>query len=1129
MALPVTITGISTAVAPVGPFKATNGNYYFFGRDGTTATTLQAYKAGSNLVYTITQLTTSASNWGNGVTTARTFQTFTSRSSDTSITSVAWTIGKVGSPTDNITADIYLVNTGTNLPTGSSLGTSTAIAASSFTTSPVERTFTFGTAVTISPSTRYAVVFSRSGAVDAVNYLRDYTSAAGANADSSQGSGYWNSTTTVWSYITTDRPLKVFGSFAAGEPDQAWSSIATKTGFTTAILNIAGYQVGNTIHLVVNDGTVSTSMATKYLSFNAATDTFLTTTETVLAAGVVTGTATAGWGASLVVRSNGNAVIFYNGAVVTSRARLYYRERTGVNTYGTAVRVDDNGTTDNTTPVAVLGAANRVHFFWSIGTTSTGYRTLSAANALPTGASSTSMVAPGDGVSYDRSGTIKVVITSNGNGAQTTARFDSSDAPTVTFANQSIADATIPHRIGTFPDTDDVTIVYRSSADSDLYSIKSTDDGATFGAPVSFFVGTVSNTDLTVSRSSSGSVYVRGSDNVVGYIVNDNGTLKYNEQALLAGVTGNLVATEAGDTAELAGEVVAAGSIDVALAATEAGDTATFTAAVEAPAVTGDLVATEASDTAALNAAVVWLARLSAVETADTAALASTVTWNAALQATEAADAAAFAATTRWDAKLVATEAADSAVFTATVFVTVTAELAATEAADTAAFTAATRTDAALNAVEAADSAALNANTAWTARLATIEAADLATFDANLTWRANLAAIEAADTSALNAATQWNARLAAIEAADIAAIDADIIASGSLVATEAADTAAFTAGIYATGRLLATEAADTSAITGQIVGAGQTAWLTAIETADAAALNAAVTGIVAAIGAIEAADLSALNGATAWAARLAAIEAADAASLNAATAWSARLAAIEAADTAALTGSATHAAALVATEAADSASIYAGNGWFANLAAIEAADTAAINATIRLEARLAAIETGDSAAINAGIYATGTLLASEAADTAAIAATTAWNSTLAAIETADTAAITATTRMEARIAAIEAADSAAINGRLGIVTQLAAIEAADSAAIRANVTNVILGRLAATEASDRSAIIAYVPTAGKVYDTYSIVAHRKPPTNIIGADVPMDLIAQQAASASRIARKTQNQNRDARK
>lgn len=45
MALPTTITGIDLGCRVLGPFKSSGGNYYLFGRDGTTATTLQAFKS----------------------------------------------------------------------------------------------------------------------------------------------------------------------------------------------------------------------------------------------------------------------------------------------------------------------------------------------------------------------------------------------------------------------------------------------------------------------------------------------------------------------------------------------------------------------------------------------------------------------------------------------------------------------------------------------------------------------------------------------------------------------------------------------------------------------------------------------------------------------------------------------------------------------------------------------------------------------------------------------------------------------------------------------------------------------------------------------------------------------------
>ena len=327
---------------------------------------------------------------------------------------------------------------------------------------------------------------------------------------------------------TTATTLQAFKSTA---PDVSWASIATKTGFTTAILNVQTYQFGDVIHILVQDGTASTLQATKYVSFNMANDTFLATTETVSAAASVTGaTNVGGFTCSLVVRSSGEVVAFYNGVSTktssTLYSRVYYRRRTGVNTYGTETEVDAVTAVNNSLPIAVLGAADRVHFLFAAAGL-TGLRTLSAANALNTYATN-AQTPPGDAVSYDRAGTTKVVITTNAT-AQGTFYFDSSDNPTVNTASQSIAAATIPHRIGVDTVNDDVTICYRSSADSDLYVIKSSNDGVTFGAPVSAFVGTVASADANLSRSPSGSMYTRVGNVVVGYVVNDNGTLKYNE------------------------------------------------------------------------------------------------------------------------------------------------------------------------------------------------------------------------------------------------------------------------------------------------------------------------------------------------------------------------------------------------------------------------------------------------------------------------------------------------------------------------------------------------------------------------------------------------------------------------
>jgi hypothetical protein len=512
--------------------------YYFFGRDGTTATTLQAFKAlSSGYVVTGTGTAGGATACGSTASNYRHAQTWTTDAAAAPISDISFIVGKVGSPTENVRVEIFATSAGA--PTGTALATSNVVAAASIIAGGSLTIFSFPTPFVPSASTQYAAVFTKATTTsDASNYYQIYAAAASGTSTYAGGNRYTGSSTN-WLSQTNDWSV-VINALAPGAPDTSWASIATKTGFTTAILNLAGYQVGSIIHLLVNDGTASTLFATKYVSFDASTDTFLATIETVSAAVAVTGQiAGAGAGASLVVRGNGEVVAFYSGVQAkvsgTFRAHVYYRRRTAVNTWSTETMVDPNTAFDNNFPVAILGAADRVHFVWA--NPNSAYRTLSAANALNTSGTSASALSPVDGVSYDRAGTTKVVFISGGT-TQLVGRFDSSDNPTPSFITAASAvNNSNPHRVGADPVTGDVSIIYRNAADSDLYTIKSTDDGATFGTAVSFFVGTVAAVDTNASRSASGSLYSRAGYDVVGYIVNDNGTWKYNESVVRAPAT----------------------------------------------------------------------------------------------------------------------------------------------------------------------------------------------------------------------------------------------------------------------------------------------------------------------------------------------------------------------------------------------------------------------------------------------------------------------------------------------------------------------------------------------------------------------------------------------------------------
>ena len=529
MALPVTITGLSTIIAPVGPFK-------------------------SSVIAPVASLTSGSTStlWGADTSNEQRAQEIQAPTTGP-LSSIQFKMGKTGAPTDNVWVEVR-ASIGSTYPTGGTvLATSNSVLGSTFPSSASNDwiTFTFPTQPTLLAGNKYVFTLCRE-TLNASNYYGisgDNASAYAAGVSWFKNSGAWGaaSTTLDWNFLayyadsvpqesyyffgrdgTTATTLRAFKSTA---PDTSWTAGATRTGFTTAILGLNAYQVGTVIHFAVMFGTVPTAVGHMYVTYNTVTDTFVLL-ETIAGQQAVTGQiAGANAGSSIVVRSTGEVVAFFNGVQTktsgTFRARVYHSRRLTTGAWQTAVQVDSNTAADNNFPIAVLGAADRVHFAWAAGP-NTSYRTLSAANALNNAGVTASMATPGDGVSYDRSGTTKVVITNTGTG-QVTLRFDSSDNPTPSIFNHVINAATTPHRIGADPDTKDVSIIYRSSADSDLYVIKSTDDGATFGSPVLFFAGTIPNTDAAASRSATGSVYTRGSSVVVGYVVNDNGTWKYNE------------------------------------------------------------------------------------------------------------------------------------------------------------------------------------------------------------------------------------------------------------------------------------------------------------------------------------------------------------------------------------------------------------------------------------------------------------------------------------------------------------------------------------------------------------------------------------------------------------------------
>jgi hypothetical protein len=532
------VSGLGTLSPPVGPFKCPI--------------------AIGGMVNTATGATTS---WGAPSLPPRLGQYFTSDASATPITAVGFRVGSLaGNPTDGLRVDIYEVDV-SNKPTGPSLATSAVIPSASL-LGVASASFTmFALNFTPAANTKYAAVLARTGAQDSGNYYGISVTASSVVANSSYIS---ETSLPSWSvdlnkdccFIISRDGYYIFGrdltttttlqAFKATDPTVSWASIATKTGFTTSILYVTGYQVSNIIHLVVTDGTNATLQATKYLSFDTATETFLATIETVAAASnraPLNVNSPLTCPASLVVRPYGEVVAFFNGTQVKSSGsfycRVYYSRRTAVNTWTAPVQVDMSLASDNFSCGAVLAAdSSSVHFTWGVYAQNLLQRTLSATNVLQTvstalvGYATPSLGAATRGVSYLRGGTTKVAVSTliHATFAGSIARFDSANVPTLTGSGTAITTgvSTPGHMRPYNDDTDLYALFFGGLSTSDIYVNKSTDDGATWGTAT--IAGNYTTASADERLSIDAKPYQRGTRVVLPYVVLDTGNVwKYNE------------------------------------------------------------------------------------------------------------------------------------------------------------------------------------------------------------------------------------------------------------------------------------------------------------------------------------------------------------------------------------------------------------------------------------------------------------------------------------------------------------------------------------------------------------------------------------------------------------------------
>lgn len=327
----------------------------------------------------------------------------------------------------------------------------------------------------------------------------------------------------------------------AADPMTGFGTATLKTmssGTTTAIQAAACYQVGDVIHIVTQ---ISTG-ACYYNNYDPTTDTWgLSTSELAVAAASQPPTTNATF-VDLVVRSGGEVVIIHcagQTAMSSTFNMVRHRRRTGVNTYQTAVNVDNGGSVNWTSGYALLGDSDRVHFFLKDVTNADFYqRTLTAANALQTwpaafeaAASAAYIHTIGAGTSFV-SGANTVAAAAyycTSSSIARLARLTSGDAPSVSV--EQVADPTTlggaNGQVALGLAADGATLHYLySDTVNDLW--RDTDGGTSTWGTDTEELDLVNVTHITTK------VYDR-SGTKLAMVIDDGGTIKYAEITLVAG------------------------------------------------------------------------------------------------------------------------------------------------------------------------------------------------------------------------------------------------------------------------------------------------------------------------------------------------------------------------------------------------------------------------------------------------------------------------------------------------------------------------------------------------------------------------------------------------------------------
>ncbi len=425
------------------------------------------------------------------------------------------------------------------------------------------------------------------------------TTISGVLATLGWGVPYKSSGGNIYVILRDSTSADKIRAFKATDPTSSFSNVGTDVTLTSNkdLRAMAVHQDGDNLHVATVSYDADTSADIRYHVFSMSSDSWTTSNEAVGTNTAINLAVPGGprIGIGIMVRSDGDIITIHPAAVVANmgsdRARVSYSRKEG-STWTTVAL--DNGGANNWAPMGlVAGSSDRSHFFFANVGTSEGFqRALTSANSLQAFPSAFTTVAfvPSDGrgnaqgVSYVSGANTKVRQPYEElNQGWRRAEFDSADAPTPTngaIINDTAGDVTDQ---GGFPqcalaaDGTDLYALFIKGADLDLYRDKNA-DGAGWGTDAKEFTGTV--------NSVGANVYAR-SGTKLAYVIDDGGTVKYNEFAISGGFTEATASASGTGTATGTGASTAASTASATGTGTASGVGASTAAATASAAGTG--------------------------------------------------------------------------------------------------------------------------------------------------------------------------------------------------------------------------------------------------------------------------------------------------------------------------------------------------------------------------------------------------------------------------------------------------------------------------------------------------------------------------------------------------------------